>query len=350
MNGSTTDTDPPKTGRRPGWRALLWLLALAALTAAGFWSWHNRDRVLSRLPALTGEQAPEGPSLDARLSALESAVEALRQEQRQQSRRQMDNSAALGVVREELFGVRDRAALLEQTIEQATARTLRAEHLFRLDEVELLLSLGQQRLALADDLASAIQAYSLAAQSLSRMSEPRYVTLRQTLDQELAALRALPPDPRAKAAGELDALEAALATLPIRAHELANEADRSRLSRLLGQLVQVRPVGDELALRAEDRSAGLTAVQLQLAMARLALSRRDRDAFVHALGRIDAWLKRLYFESPERIALQERLLLLADLPLAIDVPVLGSTLEQLRQHRDGALTSSAPADDAAPPQ
>ncbi|PKM01870.1 MAG: hypothetical protein CVV17_06460, partial [Gammaproteobacteria bacterium HGW-Gammaproteobacteria-7] len=166
MNGSTTDTDPPKTGRRPGWRALLWLLALAALTAAGFWSWHNRDRVLSRLPALTGEQAPEGPSLDARLSALESAVEALRQEQRQQSRRQMDNSAALGVVREELFGVRDRAALLEQTIEQATARTLRAEHLFRLDEVELLLSLGQQRLALADDLASAIQAYSLAAQSL----------------------------------------------------------------------------------------------------------------------------------------------------------------------------------------
>lgn len=350
MNGPTTDTEPPESRRRFGWRALLWLLVLAALAVGGFWVWHNRATILPWLPAMTGEPAPEGPSPEARLSALESAVEAIRLEQRQQSRRQSDNSAALGVIREELFGVRDRAALLEQTIEQATARTLRAEHLFRLDEVELLLSLGEQRLELADDLASAIQAYTLAAQSLSRMSEPRYVTLRQTLDQELAALRALPPDPRAKAAGELDAVEAALATLPVRENALTSETDRSRLSRLLGQLVQVRPVGDELALRAEDRSAGLTAVQLQLAMARLALERRDREAFAHAVGRIDAWLKRLYFESPERVALQARLKALADLPLALDVPVLGSTLEQLRQHRDGAIPPPAPVDDDAPLQ
>lgn len=326
---------------RTRWKWLLWLLLVASIAWTGYSLWHYWPSLYARLPWVEAPAAA-ADSISVRLDAIEHVLAAVQREQRQQSRSQSDNAAALGIVREELFGVRDRATLLEEAVEQASLSALRGDQALRLDEAELLLAIGHQRLVLADDIGSAIHAYSLAANTLALLNDPSYISLRQTLDQELAALRALTSDPRDLIRGELDAFQVALSGLPVRRNALASEQSGSRLLRALGQLVQVRPVDDQIALRAEDRGAAETALELQLVLARLALERRDQAGFEQALARTAFWLGRLYTDSPERQMLDLRLAALAELPLRRDLPVLGSTLQQLRLLRRG-LPATAPA-------
>src|SRR5690606_18938516 len=118
------------------------------------------------------------------------------------------------LLREELIGLGQRAALVEDSVQRLSNPDQDAARALRLDEVELLLALGQQRLQLAGDAAGARRAYALAAQLLDGIADPAWLNLRQALAQERAALEALGDDPRAVAAGRLDAFSAALATLP----------------------------------------------------------------------------------------------------------------------------------------
>ena len=65
----------------------------------------------------------------------------------------------------------------------------------RLDEIELLLGIGQQRPQLADDVDGARRA-GANAPLLAGIDDPAYLNLRQTLAQEQAAMEALGADPR----------------------------------------------------------------------------------------------------------------------------------------------------------
>ncbi|HBK56184.1 MAG TPA: hypothetical protein DDZ76_07870 [Xanthomonadales bacterium] len=342
-----TPTPAPRTnttGRQP--RPGRWLMVALVLTIAilALLAFRPGSPLSAWLPGLVSAPGPQPPTLDQRVERLEATIADLRDELTQQTRRQSETAAALRVAREELFGVRDRAALLEDAIERASERARQAEHLLRLDEAELLLSLGQQRLLLADDLDSALHAYALAAQSLAQLADPAFVTLRQSLDQELAALRTLRPDRRIDIGRGLDAIENEIPTLPHPAATRPAGAEGSRLTRLLDRLVQVRPITDDTLIRTDDRSTAETALGLHFALARLALASRDGDDFARALNRIDAWLVRLYPDSLARQALRSRLRTLADSPLNLDLPLLGSTLEQLRQQPGTHSTPIDPAD------
>src|SRR5690606_23763996 len=80
----------------------------------------------------------------------------------------------------------------------------------RLDEAELLLVVGAQRLQLAGDLEGARRAYALAAGVLEDIDTPAVLDLRQALAQERAELDALEADPKVLALQQLDAFAAAL--------------------------------------------------------------------------------------------------------------------------------------------
>src|SRR3546814_16964724 len=114
----------------------------------------------------------------------------------------------------------------------------------RLDEAELLLVMALERLDLANDRAAAERAYVLAEAIFSDVANPRFVSLKQTLAQELAALRATPEDPRKRALAELDALDAPLDSLAVEPDTDANSpAQPRRLARktvVKGQRVSVR--------------------------------------------------------------------------------------------------------------
>lgn len=314
----------PRRGRMRG-RLLLWFLTLLLISIGGLqlraW-WKSNIQPADTIVAQSDDTAIADPS---------AAINALRREQRALAQRMSDTSASNQVLRDEVLGVGERAALLEQSVTRIASPRTQGEQALRLDEAELLLTIGQQQLVLSSNVGSALHAYTLADATLAGSTDPAALNLRQSLAQEIAALRALPPDPRAAVAGQLDAFEAGLNAQPF--GDTAPRAEgTSVFDRVVGSMVEVRRSQQQDLLDPASRDAALTVLRLEITLARLALERRDAAAFHAALARIDGWLPRLF--APATVVQQRRqLTTLQNVPLRIDLPTLGGTLDELRRLR-----------------
>jgi uroporphyrin-3 C-methyltransferase len=321
---TVTDTPPPAP-RAPRLPGALWLLLLLLLVLAGWRGWHwwqTRQAQAQTIAADTDQQ----------LQALAARLDALRGDQRAQAQRLQQADATNRVLRDELLGLGQRAALLEDSVNKLADPERHGAQALRLDEVELLLSQGEQRLQLSGDLDGARRAYALAAGVLDGVDDPASLNLRQALVQERAALDALGSDPKALAAGRLDAFVAGLRA-PSPAFAGGDEATRTWWRRAFARILEVQPSDRAIAVAPGDRAAGYAALQLELALARAAVERRDSAAWRAALTRADQWLQRLWADSPGLRRQRAQLQALRELPLAINLPTLGSTLQQLRQTR-----------------
>jgi uroporphyrin-3 C-methyltransferase len=321
---TVTDTPPPAP-RAPRLPGALWLLLLLLLVLAGWRGWHwwqTRQAQAQTIAADTDQQ----------LQALAARLDALRGDQRAQAQRLQQADATNRVLRDELLGLGQRAALLEDSVNKLADPERHGAQALRLDEVELLLSQGEQRLQLWGDLDGARRAYALAAGVLDGVDDPASLNLRQALVQERAALDALGSDPKALAAGRLDAFVAGLRA-PSPAFAGGDEATRTWWRRAFARILEVQPSDRAIAVAPGDRAAGYAALQLELALARAAVERRDSAAWRAALTRADQWLQRLWADSPGLRRQRAQLQALRELPLAINLPTLGSTLQQLRQTR-----------------
>ena len=321
---TVTDTPPPAP-RAPRLPGALWLLLLLLLVLAGWRGWHwwqTRQAQAQTIAADTDQQ----------LQALAARLDALRGDQRAQAQRLQQADATNRVLRDELLGLGQRAALLEDSVNKLADPERHGAQALRLDEVELLLSQGEQRLQLSGDLDGARRAYALAAGVLDGVDDPASLNLRQALVQERAALDALGSDPKALAAGRLDAFVAGLRA-PSPAFAGGDDATRPWWRRAFARILEVQPSDRAIAVAPGDRAAGYAALQLELALARAAVERRDSAAWRAALTRADQWLQRLWADSPGLRRQRAQLQALRELPLAINLPTLGSTLQQLRQTR-----------------
>jgi uroporphyrin-3 C-methyltransferase len=330
--------DSPPVRRLSGGSGWLWLLVLVAVAlAAGAWWWKSRP-VADPGPDLSPA------ALDARLLDAEQAVVTLRRTQGSLEQKLTDTTARTGLLRDEVLGVGQRAAILEDSLRELASQATDGREALRLDEVEMLLGLAQARLDIAGDLAGAIRATAMAREALMPLTDPQFISLRQTIAQELAALRELPADPRVRAAAELDALQAALPTLSSRAPgaPVTSDSGATGWQRLLDAVVQVRPSGAQDLVSPADRATGEAALGLEIALARLALERRDEAGFRAGLERVDAWLARLYARDAAFERQAERLQALADLPLVPDLPMQGAALQQLRDLRGSSRDIEQP--------
>lgn len=330
----TEHDDLPETRRRRGAGPLAWLLALALLAlavAGGWWWWARQATPVDAGPDLSPQ------ALDARLLETEQGLASLRRNQQSIEQRLGDTQARTGLLREEVLGLGQRAAILEDSLREVSSQAAEGAEALRLDEVELLLGLAQARLSVSGDIDGAVRSLVLAQQALAAMTDPQFISLRQTLAQEIAALRALPADPRDLAAGELDALESTLPRLSSRAPGAppAAGAGDSRWQRILDAIVQVRPSSSQDLISPADRATGEATLALELALARTALERRDQAAFRASLQRIDQWLQRLYADDALLRERRERLRTLAGQPLKPALPDAGAALQQLRDLRRG---------------
>ena len=317
---SPDSTSAPRTGSGRG-AFVFALIVLAALAFAGWRSWQAwsaRDAAMRRTLA---EQA----------DALGARLDALRGEQRTQSLRLQQDEATNRVLREEVIGLGQRSALIEQTVEKLADPDRHGAQALLLDETALLLAIGQQRLQLAGDIDGARRAYALAASLLERVDDPKLLDLRQTLAQERTALDALGPDPRAVAFKQLAAFAAAI---PNGDDAVTIEDARAPWwQRLLSRVVRVQPSGSAIATDPADRRNARAGLELELTLARTAAERRDAAAWHEALDRAGTWLHRLWPDSPQRRALEARLQALRTMPLMASIPVLGSSLQQLQALR-----------------
>lgn len=309
-------------------RPLLIAIPLLLVAGGSVWWWAARP-VPDAVP-----EALSNTSLDQRLLAVEQAIASIERGQSRTAQRLADLEARSTVQREELLGWGQRTALLEESVQQVASGSGGDSGIaLRLDEVDLLLSFAEARLALSGDVDGARRAYALADGLLSALTAPQYVNLRQSLAQEQVALGALPSDPRLAARAVVDAVEAAMALLEAAPEEAASQAPKSALDKVLDALVDVRPRGAQDLLAPADRQRGLAALRLELGLARLAIERRDSEGLAAAATRAQQWMGRLYAASPALEAETTRLEGLAKTTLAVDVPVLGSTLVQLRAQR-----------------
>lgn len=335
MNESTTYS----RGQRASRGLLFVLVALLLLGLLGWRGWVGWQAREARAQAQT--QAAE-----QRIAALEQRLEALRRDQRAQTQRIQDAAATNRVLRDEVLGLSQRGALLEDSVSRLADSTRHAPQSLRLDEVELLLSQGLQRLQLASDVEGARRAYALAAGALEGVDDPRLLNLRQALAQERAALDGLGSGPRAQVATRLELFATALQTLPRETSRTATR--RPAWQRALAPLVDVRPTANAMALAPGERAAAETALQIELNLARAAIERNDAAGFRAALDRVQAWLPRLWPQSPALVQRRTELKALRAATLQPRLPELGSTLEQLRVLRNPGRFPILPAPASAP--
>ncbi|KQN95559.1 MULTISPECIES: uroporphyrinogen-III C-methyltransferase [Stenotrophomonas] len=321
------DSSPSPRRRMARWIiAIVLLAALAAAAWYGWRSWQAEQRLAERSRATAGQQ----------LAALQQTVEALRRDQRANARGLQDVAATNRILRDEVLGLGQRNALLEENVARLADHSRQGAQAVRREEAELLLSQAQQRLAYAGDLDGARHLYALAAGVLENMDSPGYLNLRQALLQERSAVDALGPGVRARTAGQLTQWVEALDSLPEQGAEVAG-AQPSWWQQMLSPLVQIRPADPQVLVARSERIAAGDALQIELSLARAALERGDTDGWQQALQRVDGWLLRLWPDSPRRRSQRHALAELRKVDLRIALPELGSTLQQLRGMRDGKV-------------
>lgn len=323
-------SQPPEPSARRRSQLAWWLLPLLILAAGGY-GWHLWQQ---HRAADVGTAAAA-----ARIGTLEARLDALRSSQRANAQRLQQSEATNRVLRDELLGLGERAAIIEESFASYTDARRHGSQALRLDEAELLLSIGRQRLLLAGDLDGARRAYTLAAGVLAGVDDPAYLSLRQTLGQERAALEAAGPLPRTLALARLEQLVLEATAPPAEAPAVA-AADAPWWRRAFGRIIQARPSAAELASQPADIAAARAGLQLEVTLARAAAERGDGPGFATALRRTGGWLQRLQPDPDAAARQRKELEAIAKLPLSPGFATFGTTLEQLRQSRALELESA----------
>jgi len=321
------EIDPP-----PPHRPLRWILplAVAAVIVGGAgWGW-------TQWQAQQARAAQREADANVLVQGLVGSVEALRRDQRSTSQRVQDAAATNRVLRDEMLGLSQRNALLEENLARLADSTRHNAQALQLEEAELLLSQAGQRLAFADDVDGARRLYALAAAALEELPGGEYLNLRQALMQERNAVDALGPGPRAETQQRLARFAGALGALPEQIVPAAGSAAPPWWQQLLAPFVTITPTAAQGPLTAAERSAAWDALQLELTLARAAVERGNQSEFEQSLDRVALWMPRLWPDSP---GLRERRAELQQLRARVlrpPLPELGSTLQQLRAMRDGS--------------
>ena len=323
----------PAAQPRPRRHGVAWLIAIVLLGAVAylFWRTGTLETEQQRLAQTDIQQ------VDAQIAALARGNEQARRDT-ETLRARLDDAAKVNQsLREQLLGLGERARLVEDAVANLADKRLSGHDALLLNEAEMLLALGAERLTLFHDSAAAIEAYRLADAALGAVDDAAFSTVRQSIAAETEALGALHAADTAAALGQLQALRAAAAQLPAPRRELADAgAGESRWARLLGQFIRVRR-GDAVAVAVQRHDIGVARqlFVLDLRDAQAALQARDEAQFRAALQDAQTLLAADFDGASEATAAaRANLDALGKLAIAPAPPAnLGAALRELRNLR-----------------
>jgi uroporphyrin-3 C-methyltransferase len=230
-----------------------------------------------------------------------------------------------------------------------------------MNEVEQVLLLASQQLAIANNVQAALAALQLAEAKLSRVDRPQLVTLRRALARDIDRLKAVPYVDVAGMSLKLDQAIAAIDTLPLARDERlppstsappapAPADDPAWVRMLRDAWSEIRSL---VRIEVADRPAAplvppqqtsflRETLRLRLLSARVALLSHDDTAFKSDVTAASAWLKQ-YFDTRQKTvqSLIASLMQLAATPMPADVPDISASLNALRSVK--ATRERAPA-------
>jgi len=262
-------------------------------------------------------------------------------------------SALAGDLRE----AQAKVALLETRLAESQTQQSALEALYRdltpsrddlaLTEVEQVVYLASQQLALAGNVQSALAALQLADAKLARTDRPQYASLRRALAKDMDRLKAVPYTDVAGITVRLDQAIALVDTLPLAADErLPEPLPESAAPAKPAWRRTVDAIVDEVRslvrLEVSDRPAAPLLVpreryflrenlRLRLLSARVALLARQESTFRGDVKAAQAWLKD-YFDlraKPVK-ALEQSLAQMLSAPLPAEPPELTASLDAVR--------------------
>jgi uroporphyrin-3 C-methyltransferase len=347
--------EPPPAAVASTARSSRWLAITIALllVAAGAWAWLDArrdhqafrtdvarrlgatDTALAQAKATNADLANALRDAQAKLDLLESRIAESQSQQ-----------AALEALYRELAPSRDELALTE---------------------VEQVLVLASQQLALAGNVQAALAALQLADAKLGRMDLPRLTPLRRSLARDMDELKAVPYVDVPGIAAKLDSALAAIDALPLaRDERLPPPAPAAPATEEAAWMRFVRELWADVKtlvrIEASDRPpAPLVTpsqayflrenLRLRLLAARLALLSRDDKSFKVDLAAANTWVGH-YFDTRTKPAqtMSATLTQLAATPMPAAMPDLSRSLELVRTLKMARVEppEAAPAAPAAP--
>ncbi len=313
---------------------LLWLLTLLTLTIAVsssygiYWLWQQGLTETRRL----GQQGEE----------LSNKITALQQQNKQSDQINQSKRNALKTQLNEEF-----TDLVDSLRQQKQPER---EPNWLLAEAEYLIQIADHRLQLAGDIDTAISAMMLADERLYALSDPRVLSVRRQLKNDINQLRALPKLDLVGVSLSLSSLQHSVTQLPLNRlgkqdsleQKLKDSVEKDAsswtgfldavISTIRG-LVTVRRVMDNtLAVVPPEQSAYLLQnLALKLESARYALLTKDEVLFHQSLQFVSDWLTRYFDQHNSAVqAVQSSLQEMIALKLVPDLPNVGVSLKAVQ--------------------
>ena len=257
----------------------------------------------------------------------------------------------------ELREAQAKLALLEARLSESQSQQASLEVLYRelapsrdelaLNEVEQVLMLANQQLAIASNVQAALAALQLADAKLARVDRPQLLPLRRALSRDIDRLKSVPFVDVAGISLKLDQALVAVSTLPLaRDERLPLPEPPSPPPDQPAWMTYLREAWNEVKalVRVEvaDRPAAPLVpptqqyflrenLRLRLLTARVALLTRDDAGFKSDVVAANTWVKQYFDTRSKPVAgLVVTLAQLAATPLPAQLPDLSASLNALR--------------------
>jgi uroporphyrin-3 C-methyltransferase len=365
-----------RSGTAVAWLALLLALATMAFNAFQWWQAqseetqaldqqasinelrNSRQSLETQLTSLQSRiQTMEGRDESAALSPLQSGLDTLQKRVSELSLDTSGEQALSEALQINISELSQRIGDAENSVAALAVRTDTPEKSMDLAEVDYLLRMAGERMALFGDVDSARIALNLADEQLQALNDPLYMAVRRSIGESISALDQVPALDVLLISGEISALQASIPGLPFPGETpveviVEDQSDAGlwqKIKNAVKPLVKVRRRVDENAeLSIEDKDFLRQGLWLQLESARLSLMRKDAVSWEHSLVRANDSLQKR-FDSNSRAVMEASASLeeLGLIDLKQDLPDVSSAWRQLKLLREGR-PQSVPSEQPAP--
>jgi uroporphyrin-3 C-methyltransferase len=280
------------------------------------------------------------------------------------ARRLTDTDVAVGQLKaretdhgNELRDAQAKLTLLEARLAESQTQQASLEALYRemapsrdelaLNEVEQVLVLASQQLAIARNVQAALAALQLADAKLARIDRPQLIPLRRAVSRDIDRLKSVPFVDIGGMSLKLDQAVSLINTLPLAKDERLPEAapvtapvNETAWRRFLRDAwSEIRSL---VRVEVDERAAAplipppqqyflRESLRLRLLTARVALLSHDDVGFRADVTAANAWLKQ-YFDTRTKVVqtLSAALMQLAATPMPDELPDLGASMTAVR--------------------